>query len=392
MQNNRLLLFNAICNFDLFLIIWWYLQHQCSATFIGPSATSHYNVNFISKRRCFSSDSLKTRSLANISATTSLGELPTSLPNSSDFKLEVLSTDPLVYTAANILSPTECRAYIKRAASSPDLVRSNAPAAGVDVSRLWPLPLLVFGSAIPSALRVIGEESTSSSSVVDYTLLLTIIKAALFPMGIASLLAIGLVILANNLAKGYAESYARTSSAVSFNQVCDLEFIQPLMERVCNLTGHDWYKWEAPVVTRYRPGECFGMHNDASPTGGSEWLDDGGQRVVTVITYLNTVPIGYGGQTRFDRLKCDLYDGRQQSSGIDVHPVAGTSCIFFPADADTCEMDDRTRHESVAMVETMGNIESENDFDGEKWIVQLFGRKNRVPSPLGICDEFQNVI
>jgi len=88
----------------------------------------------------------------------------------------------------------------------------------------------------------------------------------------------------------------------------------------------------------------------------------GGQRVVTCICYLNAVTAG-GGETYFDKL------------GLTVTPETGKALIFFPADSKTWKADDRTTHESLPPA-------------SEKWIVQMFGRAERVPPPLGLPDSF----
>jgi len=142
----------------------------------------------------------------------------------------------------------------------------------------------------------------------------------------------------------------------------DCNFIRDHVTRASSIANdHPWTGWEAPVVTRYSPGALFASHNDASPTRGSEWRVLGGQRIVTVITYLNSCE--KGGGTKFDKLN------------ISVQPVQGSALVFFPADSDTLVADDRTVHQSLPAVE-------------EKWIVQLFGRVRRVPPPLGIPDSF----
>lgn len=164
---------------------------------------------------------------------------------------------------------------------------------------------------------------------------------------------------------------------MAFNQIEDVPHIADLVQRVEKSTGHAWPLWEAPVVTRYEVGAIFAKHGDASPQKGAEWITQGGQRVITCICYLTTMKdddsssgsgSGGGGETYFERLD------------IQVTPQAGTALIFFPADYDTLVADDRTIHESLPPKAT------------EKWIVQLFGRVDRVPPPLGIPDEFQDYL
>ena len=151
---------------------------------------------------------------------------------------------------------------------------------------------------------------------------------------------------------------------MAWNQEEDIPFVETLVNRVSEYTSHSWQAWEAPVFTRYPPGSVFSRHQDASPTKGSEWEDEGGQRVVTCICYLNTVP--KGGETSFDQLN------------IVVPPKQGNALIFFPSVlGDSLEADERLTHESMAVL------------DGEKCIVQMFGRVGpRVPPPLGLPNAY----
>eukprot|EP00956_Cyclotella_meneghiniana_P039481 scaffold172536_cov57-Cyclotella_meneghiniana.AAC.2 len=152
-------------------------------------------------------------------------------------------------------------------------------------------------------------------------------------------------------------SSLRTSISLALNTEEDCDFIRTLVDKASDVTNHTWSSFEAPVITKYPKDAVFASHNDASPTRGSEWSDLGGQRVITVIVYLNTC--NEGGGTKFDQL------------GFTVQPREGSALIFFPANSETLEADGRTVHQSLPAVD-------------EKYIVQLFGRCGRVPSPLGI--------
>jgi hypothetical protein len=147
----------------------------------------------------------------------------------------------------------------------------------------------------------------------------------------------------------------RTSAAWALNHAEEWPFIRPLVQRVTQWSGGHPH-WEAPVVTHYPPGTLFGRHNDASATRGQEWADQGGQRLVTSIVYLQNG----GGATYFDQLD------------LAIPPQVGRALFFYPADADTHEADPRTTHQSLP------------SSDSEKWIVQLFGRARSVPPPLGL--------
>lgn len=294
---------------------------------------------------------------------------------------ETLSDDPKVYLVRDLLSPEECRAYIRfardisnesdSAAAHPEdepegttqrraMTKSNPPDVSLDVRKLWPLPFLVLGAAIPPLVRLFESSQSEGGSAVTVE---AMIGAALPPVIAASVAAALLSWIVTRAVRTVSDASSRTSEAVALNDEEDVEFVRPLVTKAgLAAGGHEWTKFEAPVVTRYSPGAVFANHNDASPTRGSEWKDLGGQRVVTVIVYLNTCE--KGGGTKFDKL------------GFTVQPREGSALVFYPADAGTLEADGRTMHESLEAAE-------------EKWIVQLFGRVGpRVPPPLGLPDSF----
>jgi hypothetical protein len=278
---------------------------------------------------------------------------------SSD-KVQVLSEDPLVYTITDLLSKEECEAYRQRVQEVQDsrpMTRSNPPEVSLDIARLWPLPILSLGAGIPPLVKSL-ETTTDLSPVNILTAILPNVALAF----VASIVLAFAVILP--LVRMQSASSSRTSEAIAMNLQEDISFVRPLVDKICEITTAPWYSWEAPVVTRYDPGAIFARHGDASPTKGSEWKETGGQRVVTCICYLNTVPTG--GETYFDKL------------GLAVPPIAGQALVFFPADSTTWKADDRTTHESLPPGE-------------EKWIVQLFGRAERVPGPLGLPDSFGSI-
>jgi 2OG-Fe(II) oxygenase superfamily len=274
--------------------------------------------------------------------------------------VEVLSCDPLVYVIPDLLSADECQAYVKRvehleAKQSRKMTRSNPPEVLLDYSKLWPLPFLSLLAGVPTLLH-------SNLHDTDFNELFSKI---LPPISIAMGISIVLAVAAVTIIRVLSDSSSRTSEAIALNQADDIEFIRQFVDRVSSVTDHAWYKWEAPVVTRYARGAIFAKHGDASPTRGSEWQGLGGQRVVTCICYLNTAQEGGGGETAFDGLN------------IKVRPFQGKALFFFPASALTLEADDRTLHESLPPL------------TDEKWIVQMFGRVGpRVPPPLGLPDSY----
>jgi hypothetical protein len=281
-------------------------------------------------------------------------------------QIQVLSQDPLIYLVPDLLSPEECRDYQNYVQSLSDrtMTRSNPPQVSLELSKLWPLPVLSLLAGVPPVVR--GYLNAEGTTVNDWwDILQPLLPAALWNSAMA-LLASGLLAFAVVLPalRLYAHANARTSVAMALNQEADMEFVRPLVERIECLTTHPWTHWEAPVVTRYDPGARFALHGDASPTGGSEWQHQGGQRIVTCIVYLNCLEHG-GGATSFPSLN------------LAVEPRPGQGLVFFPADSCTFQADDRTLHESLP---TLPNQ--------VKWIVQLFGRAQRVPPPLGLPDAF----
>jgi len=340
-----------------------------------------------------------------------------------EYDTTILSDDPKCFLVHNFLSLDECEEYIQRInleieaeaeAESADntqntdntdnaknetnkkndedggIRRSSAPQVSLQLSRLWPLPFLCLGAGIPPVLRLFLDNDSTSSTLLSTTTTTTIssslgitmndvLSAALPNIGIALFITALSTILITKGVTSYANQYTRTSQSLALNQEHDVQFIRNLVDRasevVLVVTDSDdddanqkkkkrefsWKQWEAPVITKYDEGALFSSHNDASPTRGSEWSDLGGQRIATVISYLNTCPSG--GGTKFDALN------------FVVQPKAGDALVFYPSDWDTLEADGRTVHQSLPAVE-------------EKYIVQLFGRCGRVPPPLGIPDSF----
>ena len=284
-------------------------------------------------------------------------------------KVNVLSSDPLVYEVPLLLSEAECHAYQLYATSlegsARTLTRSNPPEVSLDSSKLWPLPCLALFAGLPPYIRLL-QQHKSFEDVNDPLKVWEIARAVVPDILVAlSFMAAMAWWVVLPLVRWRSNAASRTSVAAALNQEDDMAFVRPLVERVVAASqDHPWQCWEAPVVTKYEPGAIFALHADASPTKGSEWKDVGGQRVVTCICYLNTVCTG--GETFFDKLD------------LAVKPVAGKALFFFPADRETWKADDRTTHESLPPT-------------SEKWIVQMFGRAQPVPSPLGLPNLFKSV-
>jgi hypothetical protein len=285
------------------------------------------------------------------------------LPKSQNVKseqLQILSEDPLIFLVPNLLTAEECRSY-QDYVKGRSMTRSNPPAVSLDIAKLWPLPWLSLSAGIPQLLKLIDEKQRDGTNLDAFMVAKTVVPN--IGLALAGMIALAWFVVLP-IVRAISNASSRTSVAIALNQEYDIEFIRPLVERACAAGGDfPWNHWEAPVVTRYDPGAIFSRHGDASPTFGSEWKDSGGQRIITCICYLNTLSEQEGGATYFDQLN------------LAVKPEAGTALFFFPADATTAKADDRTTHESLPPRK-------------EKWIVQLFGRIDRVPPPLGLPTSF----
>jgi len=147
-------------------------------------------------------------------------------------------------------------------------------------------------------------------------------------------------------------SQARTSTTwfVSFQRVA------PLLARAAALLGvDDLARFEEPQLVRYQPGQYFNWHYDAVPP---TLLNNGGQRVCTLLVYLNDVPAG--GRTAFRDLRFGGTDASGRPLRLSVAPKKGRAILFCPAAADGAP-DERTLHAG----EPTGSGE-------DKWIAQLW--------------------
>lgn len=143
----------------------------------------------------------------------------------------------------------------------------------------------------------------------------------------------------------------RSSNGTYFN-VRENEFIASLDERLSSLTGHPVEHGEGLQVLQYQPGGQYKAHFDyfaPDDPGSALHLRQGGQRVCTVVLYLNEVAAG--GQTHFPRLN------------LTILPKKGAALYFSYCDP-TGRLDARTLHAGMPVVE------------GEKWIATKWIRSS----------------
>lgn len=131
-------------------------------------------------------------------------------------------------------------------------------------------------------------------------------------------------------------SPSRTSSTCYLAR----EDLPEYLKKVSLLTGKPVEHCELPQVGRYYNTQQYLQHFDAfdlSNEHGRRFADNGGQRTVTVLVYLNDVE--RGGSTFFPALN------------LDVQPKKGTALIFFPATVDGY-LDQRALHCAKPAIDT----------------------------------------
>jgi prolyl 4-hydroxylase len=142
----------------------------------------------------------------------------------------------------------------------------------------------------------------------------------------------------------------RTSSGTYF-QLCENEAIARIDERLAALTGHPVAHGEGLQVIQYTPGGEYKAHFDFFPPedpGSTVHLKQGGQRVCTVVMYLNEVQAG--GETHFPKLN------------LMIHPQKGAA-LKFSYGVGGSQFDARTLHAGMPVVE------------GVKWIASKWIRE-----------------
>ena len=99
----------------------------------------------------------------------------------------------------------------------------------------------------------------------------------------------------------------------------------------------------------YTKSGFYNSHHDAIDIHsklGQSFIQERGQRIITVLIYLNDVQ--KGGRTYFNKLD------------LRIKPVKGMALIFFPAYLDR-EIDELTLHTAEEVID-------------EKWVTQLWVR------------------
>ena len=154
-------------------------------------------------------------------------------------------------------------------------------------------------------------------------------------------------------ASGEEKVIEERSSSGTYFDVCEDAFIERLDRRVAALMHWPMENGEGFQILNYQVGAEYRAHFDYFPShdpGSQLHLARGGQRVSTLVTYLNDVP--EGGETIFP------------SVGISVTPKKG-SALYFEYGNSLGQVDPLSLHAGMPVVR------------GEKWIATKWMRQMR---------------
>lgn len=164
-----------------------------------------------------------------------------------------------------------------------------------------------------------------------------------------------------DMAKGQTTITDYRKTDICFFGIKENPFISVLEGRISKLTGIPIENGEGLQYGRYRKGCYYKEHYDfADPKWGggvNNFLNRGGQRIVTVLIYLNTIPEGVGGQTYF----------MDHKPPLSFTPKQGMALVFYNVNTeDHNSCDYTTKHAATEI--TADNI--------EKHIVTKWFRQN----------------
>ncbi len=148
-------------------------------------------------------------------------------------------------------------------------------------------------------------------------------------------------------------SLSRRTSTTWF---CRYEEVPTFLSKAQHLLNNvHLSQMEEPQIVRYRTGEEFSWHYDEIP---SAQLYNGGQRLATLLVYLNDLDEDRGGGTVFRDLtarKISLNPRGEQTKSdttqLTVRPTKGTALLFFPSYKDGTP-DSRTLHKGEVALDT----------------------------------------
>lgn len=128
-------------------------------------------------------------------------------------------------------------------------------------------------------------------------------------------------------------------------------FIDDINERLSKMCNWDKSKSQKLNMLKYEPGGMFKPHFDWWGPENKEYLEKYGNRVGTMIMYLNDVEEGTGGETLFKHLQKI------------IKPVKGCA-VFFNYDSDN------DRHNAIRTLHAGHTVKKGVAYKMTKWFVQ----------------------
>lgn len=139
--------------------------------------------------------------------------------------------------------------------------------------------------------------------------------------------------------------------------------VESILHRAASLVGVPPAHCEHFSLVRYREGECFQLHNDWFPNEAFQnqiW----GQRICTVLVYLNTLKCCQGGETIFPNLN------------LSVTPRCGAALVWANIVEDLGSKN--TPQSNIISDGSVVHGSEPLSADTEKYVVNLFFREKPV--------------
>ena len=127
-------------------------------------------------------------------------------------------------------------------------------------------------------------------------------------------------VINTNRKEGSEVNPVRTSSGMFVTEDANSWFNMELRNNAAKIAGVPPNFMEATQVLQYKAGQFYKPHSDYFDLDDRVNMDRGGQRIATMLTWLNDVP--QGGGTTFP------------NAGIIVNPKKGDSVMFYDVDAE----------------------------------------------------------
>lgn len=149
----------------------------------------------------------------------------------------------------------------------------------------------------------------------------------------------------------------RTSYSASLSDVHS-DIVNAVREKAAALLRTDIDEIESLQVVHYQDGQKYDPHFDyfdRSKKAARDTIEKRGQRVATLLVYLNDIPDGVGGETLFPHVH----------NGLKIKPHKNAAVLWFNVDHDGKE-DPRTLHGGLPITA------------GEKWAINIWVRSKKV--------------